>query len=87
MKLPLLNTREFAKIINKVIDLNIHGVFNCACEGEASRYEVAEEILKIKKLQNKVELNRVSSSYFQNEYFAMRPQSEILINLRLKFLL
>ena len=79
-------TYDFAKIINKVIDLNIHGVFNCACEGEASRYEVAEEILKIKKLQNKVELNRVSSSYFQNEYFAMRPQSEILINLRLKFL-
>ena len=79
-------TYDMAKIIHKIIELNMHGVFNCACEGEASRYEVAEEILKSKNLQNKIKLNRVSSSYFQNEYFAIRPQSEILVNLRLKFL-
>ena len=54
------------------------------CEGGPSRYDVAAEMLKIFDLKDKIELIEVKSDYFSKEYFAPRPESEVLQNLKLK---
>ena len=78
-------TYDFVKVMHRVIDLGFYGVYNCACEGAVSRFDLANEILTLKKLNDKIKINPVNSSYFK-EYFAARPKSEILINLKLKML-
>jgi dTDP-4-dehydrorhamnose reductase len=54
------------------------------CEGETSRLEVAHELLAILGLDKQIRINEVSSDYFKNEFFAPRPDSERLINRKLK---
>ena len=53
------------------------------CDGETSRLEVAQELLKIIKKDNMVKLTEVDSQFFMKEYFAPRPPSERLINKKL----
>jgi len=54
-----------------------------ACKGEASRLEVAYELVNQLELNGTVKINEVGSEYFQKDYFAPRPASERLINARL----
>jgi len=79
-------TLDFAKNVELLINKKCWGLYNLVCEGNASRLEVAEEILKILNLQEKIKINIVSSDYFSKEYFAKRPKSERLINYRLNLL-
>ena len=53
------------------------------CGGQTSRLEVANELLSILKLSDKVQINVVSSDYFKDIYFAERPISERLVNKKL----
>jgi dTDP-4-dehydrorhamnose reductase len=53
------------------------------CGGLTSRYEVAQELLKILKIEDTVHLEKVSSDFFKEEYFAARPACERLVNKRL----
>ena len=76
-------TYDFAKNTEVLIDTNNFGLFNMACEGNTSRLEVAEEILKILNLSEKIKVNRVKSGYFNKTFFAERPSSENLINKKL----
>tara|TARA_B100001029_G_scaffold165096_1_gene156494 strand:- start:49 stop:948 length:900 start_codon:yes stop_codon:yes gene_type:complete len=76
-------TYDFAKNTEVLIDTNNFGLFNMACEGNTSRLEVAEEILKILNLSDKIKVNRVKSGYFNKTFFAERPNSENLINKKL----
>ena len=79
-------TLDFAKNAKLLIENNKLGLFNLVCRGNTSRYEVAKEILKILNLETKIKINKVNSSYFKKEYFALRPKSENLINLKLQLL-
>jgi dTDP-4-dehydrorhamnose reductase len=54
------------------------------CGGQTSRLEVAEELIKILGLENDVKITAVTSDYFKDIYFAERPPSERLENLKLK---
>ena len=54
------------------------------CKGQTSRIDVAKEILSILELKDKIKINAVSSEFFMEEYFAERPPSERLINMKLK---
>ena len=56
------------------------------CKGQTSRIDVAKEILSILELKDKIKINAVSSEFFKKEYFAERPPSERLINMKLKLL-
>ena len=76
-------TYDFAKNTETLIDTNNFGLFNMACEGNTSRLEVAEEILKILNLSDKIKVNKVKSDYFNKTFFAERPNSENLINKKL----
>lgn len=76
-------TVDFANGIMKVIDTGYYGLYNQVCEGSGSRYDVAVEFIKLLDLTNKVKVTKVSSDYFKEEYFAPRPASEKLVNVKL----
>ena len=62
------------------------GLYNCVCQGETSRLEVAGELLKVLGLEGKISINEVSSDFFAKEYFAARPASERLVNKKLELM-
>lgn len=76
-------TVDFANSLFKVVETDYYGLYNMVCTGDASRYEVVSEFLKCLRLQDKIKINIVSSDYFKDEYFAPRPASEKLVDLKL----
>ena len=76
-------TYDFINNLIKVIETEFYGVYNMVCNGDASRYEVCEEILTLLNINKKIKLNKVASNYFSKQYFAKRPKSEALINKKL----
>jgi dTDP-4-dehydrorhamnose reductase len=76
-------TVDFAMNVRKLIDIEMWGLFNMACEGDASRLDVTNELLKIIGYTTRIEVIPVGSEYWKDEYFAERPRSERLINRRL----
>ena len=78
-------TKDFAASLIKHINEGLpYGLYNMVCQGDASRYDVAVEICRYLGLN--VEVTRVSSNFFNNEYFAPRPFSEKLVNYKLNLL-
>jgi dTDP-4-dehydrorhamnose reductase len=77
-------TYDFAKNAKSLIENEVWGLYNLVCQGTTGRYEVAKKILSILKLEDKIQIKRVDSSFFANEYFAPRPSSERLINKKLQ---
>jgi dTDP-4-dehydrorhamnose reductase len=77
-------TVDFAKNVKLLIEREYWGLYNMVCNGETSRREVAEELVKILDLDNEVTFHEVSSSYFEDTYFAPRPPSERLVNKKLE---
>lgn len=76
-------TWDFATGIQKLIESDLYGVYNQVCEGPATRYEVAVEFVRLLGLFDVVHVNDVSSDFFREEYFAPRPASEKLVNIKL----
>lgn len=76
-------TCDFSSSILKVIDTDYYGLYNQVCEGSCSRFDVAEEFVNLLDLKDTVTVTRVSSDHFKEEYFAPRPASEKLINVKL----
>lgn len=74
-------TQDFARNVKLLIEKNLFGIYNMACSGQTSRFEIATELIKILGID--IKINPVSSSYFQDIYFASRPASERLINMHL----
>jgi len=77
-------TFDFAENAKIILENQIWGLYNLVCQGTTGRYEVAQEILSILNLETKIQLNKVDSSYFKDEYYAPRPPSERLINKKLQ---
>jgi dTDP-4-dehydrorhamnose reductase len=75
--------KDFTKQIETLLEGEHYGVWNAVCKGEASRYDVAVELIRLLGLQDKIKINVVPSSYFAEQYFATRPASEKLITARL----
>ncbi len=76
-------TKSFAKGIFHVVQSGLYGVYNQVCNGDCSRYDVAKAFVKLLDLENTVKVSKVDSDYFKTEYFAPRPYSEKLTNLKL----
>ncbi len=76
-------THDFAINLKLLLEKEYWGLYNMVCGGQTSRLEVAQEIISILGIQDKVKINEVSSDYFKSEYFAPRPPSERLINRKL----
>jgi len=77
-------TRDFARNTELLMQNGMTGIFNMVCEGQTNRLEVAKQIVAILGLENEIAISDVESGYFQQTYFAPRPPSERLINLRLQ---
>lgn len=76
-------THDFAKNVKVLLENEVWGVYNLVCEGTTSRLDVTKEILALLDLENSVTIKEVDSDYFKQEYFAQRPLSERLINVKL----
>jgi dTDP-4-dehydrorhamnose reductase len=72
-------TYDFAKNLFNLIDSKKYGTYHMVCEGRGNRYDVAKEILKICNRPD-IKLTKVDSDFFKQEYFVVRPASEMLIN-------
>jgi len=77
-------TVDFAKNVKLLIEKEYWGLYNMVCGGETSRIGVALELIKVLGLENQVRCHEVTSSYFENTYFAPRPPSERLVNKKLE---
>lgn len=77
-------TVNFAESMFKIIETDLYGLYNMVCGGSCSRYNVAVEFVKLLGLENKIKVTIVDSDYFKTEYFAPRPYSEKLVNLKLE---
>lgn len=77
-------THDFAKNVKLILEKEYWGLYNMVCGGQTSRLEVAEELIKILGLEKEVRITPVTSDYFKDIYFAERPPSERLENLKLK---
>lgn len=76
-------THDFAANVKLLIEKREFGLFNMVCGGLTGRFEVAQELVYLLGLKNEVKVNKVSSNFFKEEYFADRPDCERLINKRL----
>lgn len=76
-------TQDFAKNVKILLEKEYWGLYNMVCDGETSRLEVAKKLLEILKLDSEIKIKEVSSGYFKEEYFAVRPASERLVNKKL----
>lgn len=76
-------TIDFANNVKALIKKEYWGLYNMVCGGQTSRYEVAQELIKTLKLSDVVKIIPVSSDYFNDVYFAVRPPSERLLNRKL----
>jgi len=76
-------TKSFAEGIFKVSETGLYGLYNQVCGGDCSRYDVANEFIRLLELEKRIKIEKVDSDYFKNEYFAPRPHSEKLINTKL----
>ena len=76
-------TVDFANGLCGIVQSNLYGLYNQVCNGSASRYAVAQEFVRLMGLQDSIKITIVPSDYFKEQYFAPRPSSEKLVNLKL----
>ncbi len=77
-------TIDFARNVKLLFEKEYWGLYNLVCKGQTSRMEVAEELVKILGLKDKIKLTEVTSDYFKETYFAQRPPCERLVNKKLE---
>jgi dTDP-4-dehydrorhamnose reductase len=76
-------TVDFARGLLGLLESNLYGTYNQVCPGSCSRYDVASRFVQMMGLDGLVTIKRVSSEFFAEEYFAQRPASEKLVNMKL----
>lgn len=76
-------TFDFASNVKTLLEKELWGVYNMVCGGVTSRLDVAKEMIHLLGLEGTVKVTGVSSDYFNQEYFAVRPASERLVNSKL----
>lgn len=75
-------TIDFAMNLLALIDTRRYGTYHMVCEGAGNRHDVAREILRICR-RDDIRLTPVLSAFFNQEYFARRPRSEMLADTKL----
>lgn len=74
-------TKDLANSIKyMIINKYPYGVYNCAGEGRASRYEVAKEMIKLLGLQKKIKIIPIKSEKALKGFYCPRSKNEALEN-------
>lgn len=76
-------TVDFARNVKLIFEHAYWGLYNLVCNGQTSRREVAEELVRVLGLADEVTFHEVSSDYFKDAFYAPRPPSERLVNKKL----
>jgi len=76
-------TVDFARSVAFLLTTGYYGVYNHVCGGGGSRFDVATEFVRLLGLADTISVVRVPSDYYRTDYFAPRPLSERLVNLKL----
>jgi dTDP-4-dehydrorhamnose reductase len=76
-------THDFARNVRVLLEKEYWGLYNMVCGGQTSRLEVATELIRLLKMEDKVKLTPVGSDFFKETYFAERPPCERLVNRKL----
>lgn len=76
-------TRDFAANVRVLMETGLWGIYNLVCEGETSRFEVAQEFVRLLGKEKEIRITAVDSDHFKKDYFAPRPPSERLVNRKL----
>lgn len=76
-------TVDFVNGLCAIVQSEQYGLYNQVCTGAASRFVVAQEFVRLMGLDKVVNVTIVPSDYFKDKYFAPRPKSEKLVNLKL----
>jgi dTDP-4-dehydrorhamnose reductase len=74
---------DFAGCFARLMETDSFGLYHMACQGQASRYDVARKILEVLG-RTDVQLVKVGSDFFRDDYPVRRPASEIMRNLMLE---
>jgi dTDP-4-dehydrorhamnose reductase len=69
----------FSRVAVELIKSGFFGTYHLACRGQATRYDVAQEILAVVNRED-IDLIPVKSDYFDKEFPAPRPRSEMMRN-------
>lgn len=77
-------TVDFAAGMLRLLESDMYGLYNHSGEGRCSRLDVAREFVRHLGLEDVIAVTTVDSSYFAHEYFATRPASEALVNMKLR---
>lgn len=72
-------TRDFAMNLFALLDREAYGTYHMVCEGSGTRFEVAQEIVRICGYKD-VEVKPIDSSFFQKRFWVPRPACEMLKN-------
>lgn len=78
-------TKDFANGMFRVLETGHYGLYNQVCGGSCSRLDVAKEFVRLLGLEDDVKVTEVGSDYWKEEYFAPRPYSEKLVNMKLEW--
>lgn len=73
---------DFARCFTDLIATESFGLYHMACQGRATRYDVAQKILDVLG-RSDVALVNVASDHFRESYPTPRPRSEMMRNLML----
>jgi dTDP-4-dehydrorhamnose reductase len=76
-------TVDFARSTAFLLTTGYYGVYNHVCGGGGSRFDVALEFVRLLGVADTVKVTKVQSDYYDHDYFAPRPLSERLVNLKL----
>jgi len=76
-------THDFARNVKLLFEKEYWGLYNMVCGGSTGRLEVAQELIRILGLTERVRITPVDSNHFAEEFFSARPPSERLINRKL----
>ena len=76
-------TVDFAEGMARIIESGLYGLYNQVCGGSGTRRDVAAEFVRCLGLEGRIRIEPVRSDFFAAEYFAHRPASERLVNLKL----
>lgn len=66
----------FIEDLPEILSTNLYGIYNYACEGAASRFQILNRLIHLSRLENKVEVKPVSIKEFNLK--ADRPENEVL---------
>jgi len=78
-------THDLAGILLYLLDTESYGLYHGVCDGDGSRYDIAKALIEMVGYDRRgVHVRKVASDFFQRDYFAPRPTSEVLTNDKIK---